>query len=176
MYVMQSKLLKQYFITGSTMLIAPFKGMTPGSTLAVDCGVFTHYSIISDQLGPDGMPRLISASKRTGTVKEETWSDVISNEKIKILPLIGTLTAEEILSKARSRIGNWVYSVLNFNCEHFVNWCNNLPFTSKQITTSASLASMGAIIGYNMPKEHKVVGTIVGIAVGVLLGLKGTKP
>lgn len=173
---MQNIFLKQYFSTGKTMLIAPFKGMTPGSTLAVDCGAFTHYAIISDQLGPDGMPKLISASKRTGTVKEETWSDVISNEKTKILPFVGTLTAEEVLSKARSRIGSWVYSVLSFNCEHFVNWCNNLPFTSKQITTSASLASIGAIIGYNMPKEHKTIGTIVGIAAGVLLGLKGTKP
>lgn len=173
---MQNIFLKQYFITGKTMLIVPFKGMTPGSTLAVDCGAFTHYAIISDQIGPDGMPKLISASKRTGTVKEEIWTDVISNEKTKILPFVGTLTAEEILSKARSRIGSWVYNVLSFNCEHFVNSCNNLPFTSKQITASASFASIGAIIGYNMPKEHKVVGTIVGIGVGILLGLKSTKP
>lgn len=158
------------------MLIAPFKGMTPGSTLAVDCGAFTHYAIISDQLGPDGRPKLISASKRTGTVKEEVWSDVISNEKTKILPMVGTLTIEEILSKARSRIGNWVYSLFSFNCEHFVNWCNGLPLTSKQITKFASLGSIGGMIGYNMTEKHKVAGTLLGVLVGGYLGLKIEKP
>ena len=42
-----------------------------GAAVITDFGPYDHYSIVSDRLGQDGKPMLISHTQRNGTVKEE---------------------------------------------------------------------------------------------------------
>ena len=145
----------------------------PGDVLAISCGIYTHYTIISDQYGPDAKPMLISASNRTGTVREEIWSNVITNEKIKHHPKPRSVSAETVLKRARSQAGSWSYNLLNRNCEHFVNWCTGLGLNSKQIKWGAGLGLSTALLIYAFSNDHRVLkagaGLIVGTATGVAL-------
>ncbi len=149
------------------------KQFNPGDVLAIDCGAYTHYAIISDQYGPDSKPMLISASKRTGTVREEIWSSVITNEKIKFQPKLRAVSAVSVLSRARSQVGCWSYSLLNRNCEHFVNWCSGLGINSNQIKWGTGLGIGAALAMYTFTDNQRVLkagaGLLVGTAIGVAL-------
>ncbi len=40
----------------------------PGNVVVTDFGAYQHFSLASDQLSSNGFPKLISATKRTGSV------------------------------------------------------------------------------------------------------------
>ena len=45
----------------------------PGDVVATDFGVYQHLSVVSNIVDETGKNKLISATKRTGAVKEENW-------------------------------------------------------------------------------------------------------
>lgn len=60
-------------------------------------------------------------------------------------------SVDEIISRAKSRLGEDSYCVLQNNCEHFVNWCITGKNTSIQvksaIKTAASIAGIAIVAG-----------------------------
>jgi hypothetical protein len=47
-----------------------------GDVVVTQFGIYQHWSLVSDRLCSLGKNMLISATKRTGTVQEESWDDV----------------------------------------------------------------------------------------------------
>jgi hypothetical protein len=146
-----------------------------GDIIAIYCGLFVHYSIISDRLGPDLKPMLISASNRTGTVSEEAWNNVLSNEKTKHYPKPSHIKAYTILEKARSQIGSWSYSLTNRNCEHFVHWCTGFGISSKQVKLGAGLGIAAGLLTYACTKDHKALKATAGLIAGTVTGVTISK-
>lgn len=82
-------------------------------------GVYEHWALVSDKFS-DGKPMLISNSWRNGTVREESWDQVVGNKPYKVHKIQSTKPVEYILSRARSAISRVKYSLTHYNCEHFV--------------------------------------------------------
>lgn len=142
----------------------------PGDIIAVDCKTFTHYAVTSNVIGKDGFHRLIGASQRTGTVREEDWSTVVGHRQIKIITNPGILSPEQILTKARSQISRWIYSLTSNNCEHFVNWSLGLPKNSKQVTSAVLFGSLAYAAVYALASDGKGWKALLGLAAGALIG------
>ena len=49
-----------------------------------------------------------------------------------------TYSAEEIVRRAKSKLGYYEYNTLTNNCEHFATWCRYGEFLSKQETRMAA--------------------------------------
>lgn len=147
----------------------------PGSILALDCGYFTHFAFISDRIGADGYPMLIGASDRTGTVKEEMWSDIVGRSSFEIIENPGELSIVEVLRHARNQIGNWPYSLLKNNCEHFVNWASGLPKESKQVSSGVVSGIAIATATYALAEESKGLKALAGLALGAYIGVQLAK-
>ena len=52
---------------------------------------------------------------------------------------------QEIIERARSRLGNHDYSVVFNNCEHFINWCIHGKHRSKQVQSAVSTVGVGVV-------------------------------
>lgn len=142
-----------------------------GDVVVTQFGLYQHWSLVSDKLCAQGKNMLISATKRTGTVQEETWDAVTQGKHTYVAVTETDKSIPEILSDARSQIGKWVYSATNNNCEHFVKWGSGLKVSSKQVNAGLS----GALVGgaavaalIENPKMFKILGgaaLMAGIAV-----------
>jgi len=145
----------------------------PGDVVVTQFGVYQHWSIVSDRLCPDGKNMLISATKRTGTVQEESWDNVTRGRHTYVTVSKTNKPVSDILSDARSKIGIWNYSVTDNNCEHFVRWCSGRKVSSSQVKGGFRGASVGAfavaVLARN-PITMKIAGGAVLLGgIGVLL-------
>lgn len=117
--------------------------LSPGDVVVTNFGIYEHWSIVSDKKCDEGLPMLISATKRNGTVKEESWSKTTEGKDTRVVEIKSDKTVVQILDDARLEIGKWTYSLHSKNCEHFVNWSLGLKMESIQVNK----AIFGSIIG-----------------------------
>ena len=85
----------------------------------------------------NSMPMVISNSFRKRGVYEELWDDFSNGKEVEISGYSGTLPPEEVLSRARSKIGTR-WNLLWWNCEHFINWSHGLKPRSPQVRSYAA--------------------------------------
>lgn len=116
----------------------------PGDVVVSDFGGYQHWSLVTDRFCAQGLPMLISATKRNGTVQEEPWAEVIQGKHTYVAQMETDKPAHQILSDARSQIGKWRYSLTHQNCEHFVKWATGLEVSSKQVVAGTTGAVVGA--------------------------------
>lgn len=138
-----------------------------GDVVVTNFGVYQHWSLVSDLTCEEGMPMLISATKRNGTVKEEPWGVVTQGKHTYVANVSYPYSVSEVLKFARSKIDNWTYSVTSNNCEHFVNSVTKLKPSSKQVVAATSGAAIGAaFVGMcsENPKAVKFLGWSLAIA------------
>ncbi len=139
----------------------------PGDVVVTDFGPYLHWSLVTDRLCHMGRYMLISATKRNGTVKEETWDEVTQGKKTYVAQVTYTNPLDKVLINARSKIGKWQYSVTDNNCEHFVRWATGLQVTSTQVTAGVGGAVAGAtlvsLLSEN-PKPLKFLGGALFVA------------
>lgn len=142
-----------------------------GDIVVSDFGHYQHWSIVSDAICAKGLPRLISATKRNGTVRVEDW-DTVTNGCSKYRAKINyDRPVYEVLEMARSQIDSWKYSITEKNCEHFAKWATGLHVSSTQVKAGVTGAILGAgIVGLaaENPKMAKLLGGAVllgGLAV-----------
>lgn len=114
-----------------------------GDVVVTQFGMYQHWSIVSDKLCSLGKHMLISATKRNGTVQEESWDAVTQGKDTYVATCESNKTVNQILSDARSQIGEWVYSLTDRNCEHFVKWSSGLKISSSQV----NMAIGGTVLG-----------------------------
>jgi hypothetical protein len=142
-----------------------------GDVVVTQFGVYQHWSLVSDRSCSLGKNMLISATKRTGTVQEETWDTVTQGKHTYVIESNEDKLVSQVLLDARSQIGSWAYSVTEQNCEHFVKWCSGLKVSSTQVKAGVGGAAVGitavAMLSDN-PNALKFLGgaaLVAGIAI-----------
>ena len=125
---------------------------------------------------------LISATKRNGTVREESW-DVVTHGKRTYV--VNAELAEPLLvmlANARAQIDSWKYDVTSRNCEHFVKWVAGFEVTSTQVVAAGAGGLTGAALVATLcedPKWFKFLGGILlvgGLAVLVTKAIEKKQP
>lgn len=127
-------------------------------------GVVIHYSGLAT-----GM--------QSGPVEETDLQTFSAGKDFQVRTYKNAHTLDEIVRRARSRIGESSYSVFNNNCEHFCLWCVVGEHTSPQVDTATwvSAPSVGAMVGLGARAAVAASGTVVGLSgAGVMSGLATT--
>lgn len=113
------------------------KYLTPGTIVSVGVGPLTHFGIISDY-GDPKFPYVISCSRRTGQVSEETAADFANGGDIKVHGYPSQLEPHQVIQRARRKLGTR-YDLFKWNCEHFVRWAHNLKLESPQLQFAVTI-------------------------------------
>lgn len=152
--------------------------ISPGSIVASNFGAYEHWSIVSDKKCEKGLPMLISATKRTGTVREEPWELATNGKPTRVIHPHQNLPRplEEVLSQARSKIGKWTYSLTSHNCEHFAKWAAGLNVTSQQVTGGVVGAIGGTVIAGMLTEKPSMLQLAAGALAGSILGVATARP
>ena len=149
--------------------------LQPGQLILTSFGNYEHMSIVSDCRCNDGKPMLISATARTGTVKEEPYDTVVNGRKTGLAPQQPTLPLHQVLLNARSKIGKWRYGFATRNCEVFACWAAGLKITSRQINgTLCGAAFALTTVKIVSEKPNLPLLALAGIFGGVI-GLASTQ-
>jgi hypothetical protein len=95
----------------------------PGAHLATSRRGYTHHGVYA------GLGRVvhyagISGLWQCGPVEEVSMAQFVNGHPVRIVEHFEPhYSPEEIVRRARSRIGENDYRLLTNNCEHFCNWC-----------------------------------------------------
>lgn len=144
-------------------LISPRTGYTHHGIFIGEDRVI-HYSGLADGL-------------ESGPVEETDLKTFSNGKGFTVKTYKNPFIPEEIVRRARSRIGESSYSVFHNNCEHFCWWCVVGDHTSPQVdtTTWVSAPSVGAIAGLVGRGVVAASGSAVGLSgAGVMSGLAST--
>ncbi|MDF9401348.1 lecithin retinol acyltransferase family protein [Vibrio sp. 1180_3] len=142
------------------------QNLTAGDIVVSNFGVYQHWSLVSDSFCEKGLPMLISATKRNGTVQEESWDVVTQGKHTYPAEVTYDRSVPEVLELARSQIGKWKYSLTDRNCEHFAKWATGLKVSSTQVVAGTAGAVLGAgLVGLcsENPKFAKFLGGAVAL-------------
>jgi hypothetical protein len=120
-------------IDGSGSVI---KSLAPGTQLIVDNYGYRHHGIYV------GNGRVIHYAGRIqyplGLIEEVSLARFAGGRSLRIGRAPDEhLRSEDVVHRARSRLGERRYSLLRNNCEHFVNWCQVGEQRSPQIDSLA---------------------------------------
>lgn len=135
--------------------------------LIIDVNVFVdHYAIVSDRL-IDGKPALISLSQRCGTVKEESWEEVVGGRPWRVHGYPGDLSGPEVIRRARRAIlDQRGYALWSSNCQHFAYEMHGQVPQSPELKTVAGLGAVSWAVallgGADGRKAAKIAFGVVG--------------
>ena len=105
-------------------------------------------------------------STKSRVIVEDSIADFVKDGVVMVLnvPSDKRLPLEEIIARAKSRIGETDYNLIGNNCEHFASWCVEDKPISEQINRAykmlfvlliGALAGSGAAYINKMMKENK---------------------
>lgn len=154
------------------------QNLSAGDIVVSNFGIYQHWSIVSDSLCEKGLPMLISATQRNGTVQEESWDVVTQGKHTYPAKVNYARSVSEVLKLARSQIGKWKYSVTDRNCEHFAKWATGLEMSSTQVVAGATGAVLGAsLVGLcsENPKFAKFLGGALALGSLAVLATKAVE-
>lgn len=109
----------------------------PGTVLSTSRLVYRHFGILTDRF-INGYPSVISNSGEGGMVVEESLIKFQGAGDLQVVGYIGSLPQDAVLARARTKLGS-KYSIINWNCEHFVRYAHDLKQESPQLTAYVSL-------------------------------------
>ena len=127
-------------------LVTPRRGYCHHG-IYVGSGTVVHYA---------GMHRL----RLHGTVEETCIADFARGRGYRVLNhATPAFSWEEIIKRARSRLGENRYSLMSNNCEHFAEWCISGKARSVQIETfiqrlTSKLSKSARIFGHSLPQQQ----------------------
>lgn len=112
----------------------------PGTVVGVSTApLITHVGIAT------GQGTVITNSKSSGCVCEQSVEEFAAGKLLKIVGYPGNLEAAKVIRRAKSLIGTR-YNLLNFNCEHFVRWAHGLRPASAQIWVAVFVVIAAALV------------------------------
>jgi len=103
----------------------------PGSVVSTPFFLGRHVGIVTNQ-SKGGSPAVISNSGAHGGIVEQSWDEFRGNNPVRVDGYPGKMPVSTVLSRARSKIGTR-YSLLIWNCEHFVRYAHGLQQQSPQL-------------------------------------------
>lgn len=113
--------------------------IVPGTIVSVSEGVIEHFGVVT-VVPMWGEPLVISSSGKVGRVVEQPLSEFAGGQEVRAYGYPGQLSVFEVVSRARSQVGR-EYSVLTWNCEHFVRWVHGLKPESPQLLRAALIGA-----------------------------------
>jgi len=124
-----------------------------GTHLVTSRRGYTHHGIY---VGHDmvvhyaGLSRLL----RSGPVEEVTMRQFSLDRPVGILrDRESAYSPQEIVLRARSRLGENEYHVLRNNCEHFCNWCTSGRSRSIQVERPGAIALRALVVAAHCAKR-----------------------
>lgn len=127
-----------------------------GAHLVVSYSLYDHHGIYI------GNGKVVHYSGLIGKsipcIEEVTLEQFSDGKKIKIKKHKKKKYSDcEVVERAKSRIGEFAYSVTNNNCEHFVYWCIKGRNKSKQVENGYLSLSLALI-----PTTYKIPLILAG--------------
>jgi hypothetical protein len=114
--------------------------LVAGARLIVSRRGYKHHGIYSG----DGRVIHYAGGVRyqQGRIEEISLQDFVGNRSVYACRAPDSLRAEDIVRRARSRLGECRYDLFTNNCEHFCNWCQLGEPRSQQIESLTSPVRM----------------------------------
>lgn len=116
-------------------------------------GMYEHWALVSDNFS-GGKPMLISNTWRNGTVREESWDQVVGNRHVELHNIQINTSPSLILSRARGCIDRVKYDLLQYNCEHFVREIITGVAKSSQVRKVLAIGGLTAGALYLVSKNR----------------------
>jgi hypothetical protein len=93
-----------------------------------------------------------------GPVEEVTMSRFSRRRPVQIIEHgESTYSPQEIVQRARSRLGENDYQVLRNNCEHFCNWCVSGRSHSKQVESFLASTLSALVVAVDRAKRLRLM-------------------
>jgi hypothetical protein len=126
----------------------------PGTPLSVIRRGYRHHGIYA---GKGCVIHYAGLFKhRRGCIEEVSLEDFSGNKPIHAGPAPDEVRGRDIVLRARSRLGECRYDLLENNCEHFCNWCLRGESRSPQVESltrpARALVHLGATCVAYFPK------------------------
>src|ERR1700760_1676981 len=133
----------------------------PGTHLATSRRGYTHHGIYVG----DGMVVHYAGLSRflcSAPVEEVAMGIFSMGRPVRVIDhRESTYAPEEIVRRARSRLGESQYHVLRNNCEHFCNWCISGRSCSKQVECPVTITLRALVAAANCATRVPVMlGTL----------------
>jgi hypothetical protein len=93
------------------------------------CGIYEGGGQVIHFASPEGC----ETNPFTAEIHRAAYEHFKDGCPVKIIEFENSLTAEETLSRARSRIGEHNYDLTTNNCDHFATWCKTGKYRSLQV-------------------------------------------
>lgn len=116
----------------------------PGTVVRVNRGLYDHVALLGEYVAY-GDRNVLAFSAQARGIIEHPFSDFAGGRAVTVDGYLGNLPAEVVLQRARSLQGR-AYSLLGFNCEHFVRYAHDVETTSPQLWQWAVLGSAGSLL------------------------------
>lgn len=119
----------------------------------------------------------LASSIESGPVEITSLEVFCSGNEVSVKIYKDAYSADEIVRRAMSRVGESSYSVFNNNCEHFCLWCITGNHTSTQVDTVTTFSgpTVGSMAGFAARGVVAASGSVVGLSgAGVMSGLAST--
>lgn len=119
--------------------------MRLGDHLTVHHGFYTHHGIVvgEDHIIHYGRGLSDIKNAKIEIVSREVFAD---GKKATIIKSPCIYSAEEVVARAKSRLGENCYDVFDNNCEHFANWCRSDDALSPQASNTKTILRQTAAI------------------------------
>lgn len=130
---------------------ASLRQLAPGVIVAVWVAPVWHEGIVSDRRDADGVPLVISCSRRAGAAREEPWGTFApAGCAIAVIGYPSSLAPRTVLARARAGLGRpWTPAR---NCEHFARAAHGDPespsvdFLAELAPAAMHLANLAMVI------------------------------
>jgi Lecithin retinol acyltransferase len=121
--------------------------LVPGTHLIIHRRGYAHHGIY---LGDERVVHYAGRVKYPqGLIEEVSFAEFSAGRALRMeIVKIGRFNGNEIVRRARSRLGECRYDLLRNNCEHFCNWCRlgeNRSFQVEWLTAPVRLLLSAAV-------------------------------
>jgi hypothetical protein len=118
--------------------------MAQGDHIYVDYGFYSHHGIDC------GDGTVIHLSKEKGRICQDTIHAFARGNSIYVKQRKSRYSSEQVVQRAKSKLGEMGYNLGLNNCEHFATWCHSGQHNSKQVgnvVEPITAAGVGAALG-----------------------------
>ncbi len=114
---------------GDLLVVHCWYGLIPYSHYAIDMGDGTVIQLASD---PGRSNRSIPDLTTMG-VRQTSMTAFADGRPVHVVEVANSLAIEDVLQRAKSKLGLLAYCLVSGNCEHFARWCKTGVWVSEQV-------------------------------------------